>query len=471
MILQPKRDSDKAGFVDDGGKWVVDPVYDDVDVFREGVAWVKVGDQWGLIDSEGTLIIEPKYEAIREFNDGMANVCLNGLWGVVDKRGKIVVSPEFEAIFPFNNGIAVVRRNGKYGFVFLTDHRIIPPVYHNVHEFSEGLAAVQLSADDRPFGLAFVDNWGFINENGEIVIPADYFMVMCDFSDGRAFVWIHEGGHPTVEGYIDRQGNCLGEFVEIEEPYFDYEEEHFETRYFYGYIDRTGKYLVPPKFQKAWRFNNGLAKVKIDNKYGLIDTTGAYVVEPQREDVTFQNAGLMKDEGMSRIQQRGDYFGFKDSRSGDVIAPVYDYAYEFSDGFAVIRLTESQLEDNPALGRASFLGEFKRAERDGKYGYVNQKGEWVIEAKFDDVKERFTEGYAFVKEGGKWGFINFAGQYVVPPTYDDEGSEDYGFIDDCSVVFINGEKRNIDTKGCFYIDPTSSQPAEQTDEGCEDLPF
>jgi len=48
----------------------------------------------------------------------------------------------------------------------------------------------------------------------------------------------------------------------------------------YGYIDKTGKIVIEPKFDNAWSFSEGLARVKIDDKDGYIDKTGKYVWEP-----------------------------------------------------------------------------------------------------------------------------------------------------------------------------------------------
>ena len=52
----------------------------------------------------------------------------------------------------------------------------------------------------------------------------------------------------------------------------------------------------------------------------------------------------------------------------------------------------------------------------GKYGYVNQKGLFIIQAKFDDARQ-FREGFGAVEMGGKWGFVNHRGRLIVPCKY------------------------------------------------------
>ena len=47
----------------------------------------------------------------------------------------------------------------------------------------------------------------------------------------------------------------------------------------------------------------------------------------------------------------------------------------------------------------------------GRWGFINEKQEWVIQAKFEDAKE-FQNGKAPAKLNGKWGFINKRGEWL-----------------------------------------------------------
>ena len=54
----------------------------------------------------------------------------------------------------------------------------------------------------------------------------------------------------------------------------------------WGYIDKTGKYVVNPQFDEVWSFSEGLAGVIIGDwktsKWGYIDKTGKYIWEPTK---------------------------------------------------------------------------------------------------------------------------------------------------------------------------------------------
>jgi len=49
----------------------------------------------------------------------------------------------------------------------------------------------------------------------------------------------------------------------------------------WGFIDKTGKIVIEPKFDNIARdFSEGLALFNLGSKYGYIDKTGKYVWEP-----------------------------------------------------------------------------------------------------------------------------------------------------------------------------------------------
>ncbi len=61
-------------------------------------------------------------------------------------------------------------------------------------------------------------------------------------------------------------------------------------------------------------------------------------------------------------------------------------------------------------------------EQNGKWGYINQNGDFVVRPKYDDVDFRFSEDLACVGVGSKYdekyGYINRNGEEVIPLIYD-----------------------------------------------------
>ena len=46
----------------------------------------------------------------------------------------------------------------------------------------------------------------------------------------------------------------------------------------YGFVDKTGKEVVPPKYDYVGEFYKGLAPVKLNDQWGLMDTTGKEIL-------------------------------------------------------------------------------------------------------------------------------------------------------------------------------------------------
>jgi hypothetical protein len=49
----------------------------------------------------------------------------------------------------------------------------------------------------------------------------------------------------------------------------------------YGFIDRTGKTVIPAQFDLTFGFSEGLAAVEVGKRWGFTDTTGKMVIPPQ----------------------------------------------------------------------------------------------------------------------------------------------------------------------------------------------
>jgi hypothetical protein len=60
----------------------------------------------------------------------------------------------------------------------------------------------------------------------------------------------------------------------------------------WGYIDQTGRLIIPFKFDGADDFSEGLAAVEIKEKTGYIDKTGKFVIQPQFHRVGDFSEGL-----------------------------------------------------------------------------------------------------------------------------------------------------------------------------------
>ncbi|NMG10890.1 WG repeat-containing protein [Brasilonema sp. UFV-L1] len=102
------------------------------------------------------------------------------------------------------------------------------------------------------------------------------------------------------------------------------------------------------------------------------------------------------------------------------------------------------------------------SDRRYEYGYVNQAGELVVKKPQFEYAKEFSEGFAPVKVNGKWGFINLKGQISISPEYDTVGessspySDDYdwsssSFSEGLAGVKLNGKWGFINQSGKLVI--------------------
>jgi len=171
-------------------------------------------------------------EAPREAR--LAPVYENGRWGYADQTGKVVIPARFDAARPFARGLAQV-----------------------------GLVDEELPEIDARPNL----RWGYIDERGRVVVELRY-AVLRDFSEGLAAAAVLDPEKP------ERPSVRRGDRRNLR----------------WGYVDRTGREVVPMQFLSAGDFAEGLAPVNPGGEssicgppanYGYIDKTGAFVIRPQ----------------------------------------------------------------------------------------------------------------------------------------------------------------------------------------------
>lgn len=103
----------KWGFVDNTGKEIIPPRYDEVSavygesdrvaIFNIGGKYDRnddelIGGKWGLVDISGKELIPPRYDELENFHDGLALVKLNGKYGFIDIRGKVVIPTIYDSL-------------------------------------------------------------------------------------------------------------------------------------------------------------------------------------------------------------------------------------------------------------------------------------------------------------------------------------------------------------------------------------
>ncbi|MBK9141967.1 MAG: WG repeat-containing protein [Candidatus Melainabacteria bacterium] len=121
LAIAQSNKTGRFGFVDQSLNFVVEPKFNDLRRFSDGLAAVSVASRrasWGYIDRMGNLVIEPVYVDAGSFSGGFAVVGrfvkVDGRsqeqeqlrFGAIDRSGRVVVPFEFVALGKFSSGLA-----------------------------------------------------------------------------------------------------------------------------------------------------------------------------------------------------------------------------------------------------------------------------------------------------------------------------------------------------------------------------
>ena len=421
IIISDKQDSDmiafgkKYGLMNYKGKVIVEPQYDYLENFSEGLAAVEKDGKWGFIDKKGREVIPLKFDSAGDFKNGVAGVYLKGLAGNVNKQGKVHYiknSDKYDDVYETSYGLYLVERNEEYGLMNKKGKEVIPPIYYYLNNFSEGLFLVK---KDRKYGI--------INKKGKVVVPIKYrYNSVGNFSEGL-FVAEKDGKY----GYIDKKCKEVIPFEYSKGEDFHDGLARVIKDYKYGYIDKKGRVVIPfNRYDNTTDFSEGLAAVVKDGKWGYIDKKGKEVIP-----LKYKFAGSF-DKGLARVEHEDVYKGFSftivqminkkgailyykpELHVGDsvgktkhphmlmlinktgkrIFLPDYDYVMDFYEGLACVR------------------------KKDGKYGFIDENGKMVIELKDGYIcRTAFYRGLALVEKDGKYGYIDRKGKVVVPVIY------------------------------------------------------
>jgi len=104
--------TNQKGFIDTSGRWLINPQFDQVTSFSEGLAAVRTGPAgWGFINKRGDFVIPAQFVSVNSagFSGGLAAVSVDGKQhGYIDRSGRFVIQPRFKDAGPFSEGLALV---------------------------------------------------------------------------------------------------------------------------------------------------------------------------------------------------------------------------------------------------------------------------------------------------------------------------------------------------------------------------
>ena len=259
------------------------------------------------------------------------------LYGMLSVTGEVVIKPKYEYLDIFSEeGLARFEDHGIWGFVNEQGEEAIPAQYEDAKNFSEGLAAVKVD------GL-----YGFIDVSGQMVIEPHLENIQDGFMNGRC---------------VFQEGSKK------------------------GLINTGGQIILEPVYSSINLYSLKYFIVSDGAQHGLIDTDGKVIVDLQPNEIY-------------AVTDSGFYFTRKSSDN------EYDMAYDIFERYPPQYTAEYQSEylrypiASNSLIKVSLDGE--------KWGLLNpEDGTLSVDYLYDYIKYSRDKQYAEVYYGTRTGTLD-----------------------------------------------------------------
>jgi hypothetical protein len=237
---------------------------------------IRTNDRCGFIDYAGDVRILPKYrEAQRSFSNGRAFVEIDGIYGYIDCNDNIIIAPQFQQAKDFTEGIAAVKIDGKWGYINVLGQTIVPPQFDDAGLFVNGIAIVGTEGKTSKLSHRVLDTMP------NIIYARLSLKGMKKAKDSPRMT--------SSSSPLPRQKDEGDKW---------------------GYIDHAGKWIVPPKYDGAQVFSEGLAAVYMENHWIYIDVNGrAAFSHTFSQAFPFENgiAAVVTKNGWGYIRSNGEW--------------------------------------------------------------------------------------------------------------------------------------------------------------------
>jgi len=511
----------KCGVVNALGDVILPFQYDEVTDFRNGRAQVRKGEKWGYVNAEGKSIVPVKYNHISPFINGFAVVILEGKYGLISEAGQEVIPLNYERLSFVKRGVVRVQQGEKWGALNTEGKEVIAVKYDSLGEFIEGIAPIKLAGrfgfiqdngkvliepklaveavSSMRNGIAWLGK-GRVNRPQDPVNPVSYRLNGYIRKDGSFIV---DGKYESIQGFeavhrnkkgaalAVRQGKTglLGadgqeilpcEYDEVGREY----EKVFRTGEGVvrvvksgktGYINAKAEFVLPCNYTKVGNFagiyaaGRGVAEVKQGRKWGAVNAQGKVAI-PLRYDF----AGMASSNDTLLAVRMGKRWGVINDKEKEIV-PIRYKKVRFlvqDDEQLLIEVYSDSLRhdylspENKIVAQvygeaAGAYAEGKiPAKKDGKWGFADSTGAWVIAPQFDEARA-FGKGLAPVIQNGKWGYVNESGKVQISPAYEQAHPFTAG---GCAQVRKNGKWGLIRANGSFAL-PAEYEEIRSLGEG------
>ncbi len=239
--------------------------------FVDHLFLVEVKGKWGYMNDEGKMSIPAIYDEGSNFNGGYANVKKGKTIVLIDTKGnETTIAQPAADVKEFSEGLAAIETKGKFGFINTNGELVVPANFLSVGYFKNGLA----------WAKTMDEKLGYIDQDGNWVIKPEYEAGK-EFDPVSGLARVKKSG---VWCYIDKSGEILkvdaDSFGDFSEGFADAKKGGLV-----GFVNKKGEWVIKPQFEAVRDFHNGYAAARLAGKWGVIDKTGKWVIEAKYDSI------------------------------------------------------------------------------------------------------------------------------------------------------------------------------------------
>ncbi len=255
--------------------------------------------------------------------------------------------------------------------------------------------------------------YGIVDINGKQILPVQY----SEIEVRGIYLQTIQNEEKT---YFDLQGNKIDNLnytsmlkTDNENYYITINEDGY-----YGIVNSQKKELVKNKYNYLeYLFGEYFIAANEEGNLGIINTKDEtkvefiYEVLQKIDDTSVVEAKILKEnrsdlyaQNLEKIYSVNYATIYKENNSLKVSSKE-DVKYFDVNGK---ELTVNDIYPNNTLFTS---------KKDGKWGYINEQGNVVIDYQYDSVTEFNSYGFAGIKKDDLWGVINKNGEIIVEPKY------------------------------------------------------
>jgi len=430
-------------------------------------------EKWGVIDSKGNVTIEPTYNEMIIIPDNTKPVfiCMENVDYSSGTYSSKVINEKNEQIFGeyekvealynhdknnnlwYEENVLRVQKNGKYGLINLEGKELLSSTYDNI-EVIEGTKSVYVTTLNGKKGI--------VSNTGNVIIENKYNDITSltnKYENG--FIVKNDEGKFGVVNY-DKTIALQEEYDEIKNIYGN---SMYVVRQasIWRIVNTDKEAFLDNKFEDVKEINTENIIIKSNGKYGVVNIQGEEKVPTIYDDLSYafsnyyiakkQNTyGIITDDNETALDFNYKYIKYL-SNAGILQAESTKLESELLDKDLKVKATGiiSEINQDKNYIRIRKDGEYLYynfkleqkanteilstntlflSKKDGKYGYVNEKGIVVVDYIYEDATEQNKYGYVSVKKDGKWGSLDSKGKQVQNCTYSLDNSIIVDFIAD-----------------------------------------